>query len=199
MRTPLALLALVLTATPALAFDSAQVFRKSATVLSVEAGGGNQENLEGHRVQSNLDLWYLGVRYSLLPFAPVGPSILHGSFEVGVEPIVQVYSNIPHKDGDAFWAGLGFHLRWHFLSLGRFVPYIDGGAGAGGTNLRVKEIDSDIAFRLHFGAGASVFVTDNVALFAGYRLVHISNGNIESPNRGFEAHTGLLGMSYYFK
>ena len=69
-----------------------------------------------------------------------------------------------------YFAGLGFQLRWHFLSLGRFVPYLEGGASVGGTNLRVREIDSDLAFLLTFGAGASVFITDNVALYAGYRV-----------------------------
>jgi opacity protein-like surface antigen len=89
--------------------------------------------------------------------------------------------------------------RWHFLSLGRFVPYLEGGAAAGGTDLEVREVESTFAFLLSFGAGASVFVTDRTAIYAGYRLVHVSNGGIESPNRGFEAHTGVVGVSYYFK
>ena len=199
MRTLIALAVLMLTAAPALAFDAAQVFRKGTTVLSLEGGGGNQENLEGHRVQSDLDLWYVGVRYSLIPFDPAGPSILRGAFEAGLEPIVQFYENVPGASGDKYFAGLGFQLRWHFLSLGRFVPYVEGGASVGGTNLRVREIDSDLAFLLTAGAGASVFISDNVALYAGYRLVHVSNGNTDKPNRGFEAHTGLLGISYFFK
>jgi opacity protein-like surface antigen len=190
-----ALLLLLLAASPALAFDPAQTFRKGATVLSLEGGAGHQENLEGHRVQTGLDLWYLGLRYSWLPFEPAGPSVLRGSFEIGLEPVLVNY----YDPVDAFYAGLGFRLRWHFLSLGRFVPYLEGGAAAGGTDLEVREVDSTFAFLLSFGAGASVFVTDRVALYAGYRLVHVSNGNIDSPNRGFEAHTGLFGVSYYFK
>jgi lipid A 3-O-deacylase len=199
MKTLIALLVLLLAAAPAFAFDNAQVFKKGTTVFSLEGGGGNQENLEGHRVQSDLDLWYVGARFSLLPFEPVGPSILRGAFEVGLEPIFQMYENVPGAKSDKYYAGLGFQLRWHFLSLGRFVPYVEAGAAAGGTNLRVREIDSDLAFLLSLGAGASVFISDNIALYAGYRLVHISNGNTDSPNRGFEAHTGLLGVSYYFK
>ena len=199
MKILIALFALVLTATPAAAFDAAQVFKKGGTVLSLEGGYGNQANLEGHRMQSDLDLWYVGVRFSLLPFEPAGPSILRGAFEVGLEPILQMYEDVPGKSGDSYFAGLGFQLRWHLLSFGRFVPYVEGGASAGGTNLRVREIDSDLAFLLNLGAGASIFISDNVALYAGYRLVHVSNGNTDTPNRGFEAHTGLLGVSYYFK
>src|SRR6266403_50475 len=46
-------------------------------------------------------------------------------------------------------------------------------AAAGGTNLKVMEINSSFAFWLAGGLGASYFVTDNVALYAGYRMVHV--------------------------
>jgi opacity protein-like surface antigen len=161
----------------------------------VEGGGGTQNNLEGHRVQSDLDLWYLGVRYALLPFKPAGPSVLHGSLEVGLEPLYQKYTG----GREAFWAGVSAQGRWHFLSLGRFVPYIELGAGAGGTDLRSIEIDSSFAFLLSGGVGVSFFVTDQAAIYGGYRMVHISNGHTSSRNRGFEADTGLLGFSYFFK
>jgi lipid A 3-O-deacylase len=194
-QTAVALLLLLLAATPALAFDPNQTFRQGTTVLSVEGGGGTQSNLEGKRVQTDLDLWYVGVRYSLLPLKPTGPSILRGSLELGLEPIYQKYSG----GRDAFWAGLSAQGKWHFLSLGRFVPYIEVGAGAGGTDLRAIEIDSTFAFVLSAGVGASFFVTDQAAIYAGYRLVHVSNGHTSRLNRGFEADTGLLGFSYFFK
>lgn len=186
---------ILLVVAPALGFDANQTFSKGTTLLSVEGGGGHQSNLQGHRVQTGLDLWYLGVRYSLLPFEPAGPGILRGSFEAGLEPIFQKYVG----PKDAFFAGLGAQARWHFLSLGRFVPYVEGGAAAGGTDLRAIEINSDFAFLLNVGVGASLFVTDRVALYGGYRLIHVSNGNTSRPNRGFEAHTGLAGVSYFFK
>jgi lipid A 3-O-deacylase len=186
---------LALAATPAWAFDAADVYRPGATVLSIEAGGGSQNNLENHRVQTDLDLWYLGVRYSLLPFAPAGPSVLRGALEVGLEPTFQKYEG----SRDAFWAGLSARGRWHFLSLGRFVPYVELAAGAGGTDLNAIEINSSFAFLLSAGVGASLFVTDQLAIYGGYRLIHVSNGHTSSPNRGFEADTGLVGVSYYFK
>jgi hypothetical protein len=164
-------------------------------VLSVEGGGGTQNNLERHRVQTDLDLWYVGVRYSLLPWAPAGPSILRGSLEVGLEPTYQQYFG----GRDAFWAGVSAHARWHFLSLGRFVPYVELAAGAGGTDLRAIEIDSSFAFLLSGGVGASFFLTDEAAIYAGYRMVHLSNGHLERRNRGFEADTGVVGFSYFFK
>jgi len=89
--------------------------------------------------------------------------------------------------------------RYHFLSLGTFVPYAELAAAAGGTDLKVKEIESTFSFLLWGGVGASVFLSDSTAVYAGYRYEHNSNGNIESPNRGWESHVGVVGMSYYFR
>jgi len=46
--------------------------------------------------------------------------------------------------------------------------------------------------------GASYFLTDRIAPYVGYRIQHVSNGNTSSPNRGFESHTGVAGVSFYF-
>ena len=193
---PLAVVALVLSvASPALAFDPEQTFGKGAFVLSLDGGVGTQNNLERHERQTRLDLWWIQGRASLLPFGTTGKdSFLYGAFEVGLEPIYQRYFH----NVDAYFAGLGFAARYHFLSLGVFAPYIELGAAAGETNLRVIEIDSSFAFRLYGGVGASLFVADNAAIYAGYRMVHLSNGNTSRPNRGFEADTGVLGVSFFF-
>jgi hypothetical protein len=39
-------------------------------------------------------------------------------------------------------------MRYHFLCLGRFVPYAELAAFAGGTNLKITEIRSDFTFML---------------------------------------------------
>lgn len=188
-------LLVLLAASGTLAFDPGTTFRPGAFVISPEVGYGQQFNLEDKRVFSDLELVNGGVRLGWLPFAPAGPGPLYGSFEVGVEPLYQRYLE-PH---DAFFAGLGVTGRYHFLSLGRFVPYLEAAAFAGGTDLRVREIDSDFTFLLWAGAGASVFITDRTALYAGYRWQHVSNGNTDQPNRGFEAHTGVVGVSFFFE
>ncbi len=187
---------LVLLAAPAaFAFDPATTFHQGAFVISPEVGYGQQFNLEDKRVFSDVELVNGGVRFGWLPFKPAGPGPLYGSFEIGLEPLYQRYLE-PH---DAFFAGLGLTGRYHFLSLGRFVPYAEAAAFAGGTDLKIREIDSDFTFLLWAGAGASVFVTDRAALYAGYRWQHISNGNTKEPNRGFESHTGVVGVSFFFE
>jgi len=179
----------------AAAFDPEQTFKQGAFVLSLEGGGGSQNNLEHKQVQTGLDLWYLQGRASMLPLGTSGKDgFLYGALEAGLEPIYQKYAG----PVDAYFAGLGLAARYHFLSLGIVVPYLELGAAVGGTDLRVIEINSSFAFRLYGGLGASVFITDSAALYAGYRMVHISNGNASRPNRGFEADTGVAGISLFF-
>jgi lipid A 3-O-deacylase len=182
-------------ASPASAFDSNTTFAKGAFVLSAEGGYGRQMNIEDFSQTSDIEFWNAGLRASLLPFGPTGPSILRGALEVGLEPFYQRYT----EPESAFWAGLAAVFRYHFLSLGRVVPYVELGAGPGGTDLKVLEIDSTFSFLVWVGLGVSVFVTDSTAIYAGYRLQHNSNGNIDVPNRGWESSVAVLGVSYYFR
>ena len=191
----LLLAAPVALASPAWGFDPAQTFKQGTYVVSAEGGYGAQFNLEGFRDQSDLKFWNLGFRSSLLPWGPTGSGFFHGALEIGIEPFVQRYTD-PQS---AYWAGMAAAARYHFLSLGSFVPYAELAAAAGGTDLKVKEIESTFSFLLWGGVGASVFLSDSTAVYAGYRYEHNSNGNIESPNRGWESHVGVVGMSYYFR
>jgi lipid A 3-O-deacylase len=191
----LAALAVLLAAPAALAFDPEQTFRQGAFVVSPEVGYGQQFNLEDKRVFTEVEFVNAGVRVGWLPFSPLGSGPLRGSFEVGLEPLYQRYTE-PH---DAFFAGLGLTGRYHFLSLGRFVPYAEAAVFAGGTDLKISEIQSDFTFLVWVGAGVSYFVTDRTALYGGYRFQHVSNGNTERPNRGFESHTGVAGVSFFFE
>ena len=193
--TCVVMLALAAVAPSALAFDSSLTFTKGTYVMSGEGSYGKQFNLEGFADWSEIEYWNLGARVSILAFGPTGPSVLHGALEIGLEPLYQHYTGSRR----AFWAGLVAVSRYHFLSLGRLVPYAEAGAGAGGTDLKVREIDSNFSFLLWAGMGASVFLTDATAVYVGYRYEHNSNGNTDKPNRGWESHVGLVGVSYYFR
>jgi hypothetical protein len=190
-----ALAVLLTSAVPAWAFDSEQTFKKGTFVLSGEGAYGWQINDENKGHTSNLEFYDLGVRFSLLPFEPVGRGhFWYGSLEWGFEPLYQKYT----EPKPAFWAGLSAVLRYHFLGLGRFVPYVELAGSAGGTDLELREINSAFAFLVFGGVGASVFVSDRAALYAGYRYQHVSNGNTSQPNRGFEAQVVVGGVSFYF-
>lgn len=196
LATTLLALTLLGGAAPAAAYDEKEVWKQGSWVWSMEGGYGRQFNLENHRTFSDIEFLQVGARWSLLPLGIIGSqSALRGALEVGIEPLYLHYL----EPQDAYWAGAAAVGRYHFTSLGRLVPYAELGAAAGVTNLRVSEIDSDFSFLLIGGVGASYFITDRHAVYAGYRWTHNSNGNTDSPNRGWEANTGVVGVSFFFK
>lgn len=179
------------------AFDPEQTFHTGAMLLSLEGGGGVQASWDAPF--SDIEFWNAGVRLSVIPFGTMGSGMLHnalyGALEIGLEPLFQQYTH----PSDATWAGLAIVGRYHFLGLGRLVPWVEWLGAAGGTDLNVPEIRSHFAFMTDAGVGASFFLTDRTALYLGYRLQHISNGSTSSPNYGFESHTGVIGATFFLK
>ena len=178
---------------PARAGDPIPTFRRGTTVWSVEGGGGRQDSVENLSDETGLTLWPGGVRVGLLPTEPLGTGALRGALELGLEALYQRYTG----PVQASFGGLGVVGRLHLLGLGRIVPYAEMIGAAGATDLEVREIDSNFTFWVAGGLGVALFVAERVAVYVGYRLVHISNGNTDTPNRGLEAHTGLIGVSFF--
>jgi len=175
-------------------FDADAAFAKGTTILGVQIGGGAQNNVERHTFLSGISFLDFTPRLSYLPFQPFGSGWLRSAVEPGLEGWFQYYL----EPDTATAEGLKAALRYHFVGFGRIVPYLDATAGAGGTNLDVREIRSRFAFVLEAGAGVSYFVTPSVAVNLGYRFQHISNGNTSKPNRGFNSDSGVLGVSFFF-
>ena len=191
-----ALALLLLLSIPAWAYDPNEAFMQGSLVVSPEVAYGAQYDHEHKIGYTGVDFAYLGVRFGYLPFDPLlADTPLHGAFEIGLEPLYQQY--ISPKQ--SYFAGLGTTYRYHFLSLGRIVPYVELAAFAGYTNLKITEIRSDFTFMLYGGGGASYFVSDRTAIYTGYRYEHVSNGNTSRPNRGFESNVGVLGVSFFFE
>lgn len=180
---------------PAAAFDPDATFARGTTIFGLQLGGGAANNVEGHPRVSDISFVNETPRVSYLFFPPFGSGLLRSAFEPGLEGWFQQYLS-PHS---ATAEGLKVTGRYHLIGFGRFVPYLEGTAGAGGTSLKVPEIDSTFTFVLEAGAGLSYFVTDSLAVNAGYRFQHISNGHTSNPNRGFNSDSGVVGVSFYFK
>ena len=186
--------ALLGTVHPADAFDVDAAFPKGGYVLSLEAGYGEQFNPWDETI-TGFHFFNAGARFGFLPWGATGSGPLKGAFEIGLEPIYQRFVD-PET---AFFAGLGAVARYHLLPLGRFVPYVELGAAPGYTDLNVREQQTNFVFLLFGGLGASYFVSDRTALYAGYRLQHISNAGTSSPNQGINSHTGVVGVSIFFR
>ena len=194
-RWAVVVLAVLAVVRPAAAYDPETAFAKGTTIFGLQVGGGVHNNIEEHGTVSDISFVNFTPRVSHLFFSPFGSGLLRSALEPGLEGWFQYY--LSPKESTA--EGLKVAFRYHFIGLGRLVPYLEVTAGAGGTSLRVPEIDSSFTFVLEGGAGLAYFVTDRVAVNFGYRFQHISNGNTSQPNRGFNSDSGVLGVSYFFK
>jgi hypothetical protein len=175
------------------AFDAGESFAKGTTIVSLQMGGGTQAHFEP--TISGITFLEFTPRVSYLPFEPFGSGWARAAIEPGVEGWLEYYFG-PEQ---ATAGGLKAALRLHALGFGRVVPYLEVTAGAGATGLDVPESRSTFTFILEGGAGFSVFVRQDLAITAGYRIQHLSNGNTSKPNRGYEAYSGVVGMSFFFR
>lgn len=173
------------------AFDAGESFAKGTRIVSLQMGGGAQADIESY--YSGITFLEVTPRLSYLPFEPFGSGWYRTALEPGVEGWFEYYLG-PKR---AAAGGLKAALRWHALGFGRIVPYLELTAGAGGTGLRLPESQSTFTFILEGGVGAAVFLTPDLAITAGYRIQHLSNGNTSKPNRGFEANVGVIGLSFF--
>src|SRR5947209_338073 len=130
----LLLLAVATAPVGAAAFDAEQEFAQGTKAIGLSFGGGAQNNVENHGRLSGISFVNFNPRLSYFFFEPFGPSILHGAFETGLEGWFQYY--LGPKEATA--EGLKLAFRYHLLglSVGRFVPYLEGTAGAAGTDLK---------------------------------------------------------------
>ena len=190
-----AAMALLSLARPAPAYDPQATFAKGTTIVGLQVGGGAFNDVEGHRYVTDISFVNVTPRVSYLFFAPFGSGLLLSAFEPGLEGWFQQYLS-PHSSSAE---GLKLAGRYHFIGLGRLVPYLEITGGAAGTSLKVREIDSTFTFVAEAGAGLAYFVTDSLAVNAGYRFQHISNGHTSNPNRGFNSDSGVVGVSFHFK
>jgi len=180
------------------AFDTEGEFVQGTKIFGLQVGGGEQNNVEGQRTISDISFLNITPRFSYLPFRPFGAGLLRSAVEPGLEGWFQYY--LAPKQATA--EGLKLALRYHLIGFGRLVPYLEVTAGAAGTSLHVSEAFRSFTFVLEAGAGVSYFVTEGVAINAGYRFQHISNGDVyhcAKCNRGFEADSGVVGVSFFFK
>ena len=127
---------------------------------------------------------------------PAGDGWYRGQVILGVEIVYIEFlkPTISH--------GVGFtpRIKYSFVALDRLRPYGEFGGGPFWTDLsgRIPEQSSRLNFIVTAGFGISWFVTTQLALNAGYRFHHISNGGTRMPNRGLNSSLPFAGFSMFF-
>ncbi|MDC8447807.1 MAG: acyloxyacyl hydrolase [Nitrospira sp.] len=127
---------------------------------------------------------------------PIGDGWYRGQVSLGAEMVYLEFREplLTH--------GVGFtpRIKYTFVALGRFRPYVEFAGGPFWTDLggRIHEEANQFNFVLTGGAGVSWFVTSQLAFNAGYRFHHISNAGTAYPNLGLNASLPFAGFSFYF-
>ncbi len=114
-------------------------------------------------------------------------------FEIVNEGIL---GNAVHPGGHLLGTSLLF--RFDAKPHGRFVPFLDVGAGILHTTLdtRAPELSGHLQFLPQAGLGVHYFVKPQRAWVFEYRYVHMSNAGIELPNHGFNASMITVGFRW---
>jgi len=124
---------------------------------------------------------------------PLGTGWWSGSMALGGELALL---GITHPTG-AYGVGFTPKLVYTFTSFGRLKPYLEGGGGPVWTNFegRIPEQGSDFNFLVWGGLGLGWDLTAQLALNAGIRFSHISNGGTYHSNGGVNYLLPFVGFS----
>jgi hypothetical protein len=126
---------------------------------------------------------------------PVGSGWWQGNLEVLVEPLYAKFT----QPFTAEAAGGSLVLKYNFLSLGRWMPFWDAGAGMIWTDLapRIPELSTPFEFVLETGPGVHYFLTNRLTVTTGVRFHHMSNSGLGERNTGINAFLPYIGVSVF--
>jgi len=79
-----------------------------------------------------------------------------------------------------------FETKW-------FRPYVEAGIGIIYTDYKVDGQGLNLNFNPRAGVGTDIKIKGNASFYCGLSLWHLSNGNIDSDNRGSNAVVLLFG------
>ena len=125
----------------------------------------------------------------------IGNGLAVGNVELLIEPFAADY----YEPFDASAFGGSLVTKYNFMAFGRWMPFLDFGAGMLWTDLapRIREQSTQFNFVLQTGPGVSFFVSENWAITGGIRFHHISNAGIGDRNIGLNAWLFNLGISFF--
>ena len=170
-------------------------FGKGESSFGVQAGFGYTVDLPaGDRPDISMLFIFPNYQYNIS--GVVGDSWYQGALYWHVEAGGAYALNHDEK----FLVGFSpIMAEYKFLSPKRnWAPTILMGAGFSYTNwkdIAVDELGSGFQFLVNTGAGLEFF-RDRGSFSINYRLFHISNSDIETPNVGLNAHVFSLGMRF---
>jgi hypothetical protein len=98
----------------------------------------------------------------------------------------------------AYMTGVALMVRFDGRNRGRWVPFIDAGAGVQRTSLsqRVPELNGTTEFSPQGGFGVQYFFRPQRTFVFEFRTMHMSNADITPPNMGFNSGMITIGFRW---
>jgi hypothetical protein len=94
--------------------------------------------------------------------------------------------------------GIGIGLQYMHPIVGNLSAYALGSVGPHYISVVTLQQASGFLFSDVIGAGLYYYLTKDSAINAGYRLRHLSNLNLKTPNLGINTNFGVIGYSVFF-
>jgi len=138
---------------------------------------------------------FIGFDYDLKPLVNKKYLPLPGAFQFVLEPFVSYVSSLNNnvEFGNNFLLKVGFLPETY-----KFQPYFKGGVGFIYMSQHTREQGSQFNFNQYAGFGAHFFLSKDLAFTLEYRFRHISNADIEKPNKGINTNFSLFGLTKRF-
>ncbi len=190
-------------------------FGKGTTQWGINGGFGYTIDLPstnpGAPDRTNIDFLFLFPHWKYNLTGVIGDSFYRGALYWAVEAgsvfsisdSTRVFpggTKVVTDTAPAFQLGfVPVQVEYKFLGpTRRWAPTVLLGAGFtyGDFDDGAVEISTDFEFVLNAGAGIEYFLEDNKSISVGYRLWHLSNSAIKTPNIGLNAHLFTVGFSF---
>lgn len=144
---------------------------------------------------ANRGYWNIDLRWGrvLRKVGKTGPFSGTLEYALEIEPVVVI-----RQMANAFGGGLTpLVLQYNFASGSRMIPFIEAGAGAQFTGLKVPEDTSKFNFTPQAGIGTYLFRRSSSAIIMGARYHHTSNAGLHRPNPGHNNLYFYTGFSWW--
>lgn len=173
--------------------DTGEGFKAGTETFNVSLAGGFGVASFGS-VQRH-DLAWASVAYGRMLGGVRGKGRWYqGNFEL----LGELFGGSQYSPASDWLVGFTPHVRYHFATGTRLVPFVDGGAGVLGTGIHLPDLSTRFEFNTQGGGGVDWFFKDDIALTVQARFVHISNAGISRPNHGVNTVMGILGVTWFF-
>ena len=189
----------VVIASPVFAEDQnfSDRFAKGNTSFGGELGFGHTFNLPPGKDRTDLSFAFIFSNWQKNLTGIIAPdSPLQGALYWGVEGGLAL---LTHRDHEYLLGFSPLIAEYKFLNPERkWAPTILAGAGFSMQNWEEQadyELGSEFQFLLHGGVGVEVF-RESGSYSLNYRLFHVSNAGIRSPNIGLNSHVFSLGLRF---